>query len=580
MTDTTPQDLTLLPWRLVEGFEPGAGATAGGPLAAQADYLRRLSGTRTQRETMQVATDEVCRRLGCDVSWVGTVEHGYLVMGAARGLQSSEMAVAWRLKLGQGIGGRVATDGRPSVSRDYRHDSRRVPLMTRVIDEEGIRSLVSVPLLSGDQVLGVLYGARREVHDWSPAEVAEVTEVGRDLAVRLTVVADVESTVRRLADAEQDLAAMRGTLRTVQHLVRSFTRGEDVRRGIELLAHDLQMTVELRDADGWVVHLVTEGVPQRSRVRWRADVGPRDSHALAVVGDHDLSDAQAAMAQTFAALITLQMARAQERSTEELRLTSRFFDAVLAGRGGDLREFVADASLLGLDLRRPAFVAVAGRTGDDLTQRALTPQDVAAATGLLAARFPGSVVTPREGDLLAIVFTEDGARSVAAVMEAQVLPGLGARGQWVAGVGGRVETVGDYAAAYREAGRALAFVRSSAGGTDVAIASDLGTWGLGDGTSEPAGRQVEAALGPLLRSDATGGTEYVPTLEAYLRNDRNLNRTAAALHVHANTVRYRVTKIEELLRASLRDVDDRFRLESALRLRGATRKKPTASAPE
>jgi DNA-binding PucR family transcriptional regulator len=31
-------------------------------------------------------------------------------------------------------------------------------------------------------------------------------------------------------------------------------------------------------------------------------------------------------------------------------------------------------------------------------------------------------------------------------------------------------------------------------------------------------------------------------------------------------VRYRVAKVEELLGASLRDVDDRFRLESALRL--------------
>jgi sugar diacid utilization regulator/GAF domain-containing protein len=543
---------------------------AGAAARARTTFLRRLSGARTLQQTMQVATDEVSRRLGCDVSWVGTVEHGYLVMGAAHGLRSSEMAVTWRLKIGSGIGGQVALDGRASASRDYRHDSRRVPLMTRVIDEEGIRSLVSVPLLAGEQMLGVLYAASREIHDWSPEEVAEVTEIGRDLAVRMTLVTEGEVTVRELAATRQALAEVTEALRTVQHLARVFSRGDDVRRGLELLAHDLQLTVELRDAEGWVVHQVSESEADRSRELWRAGVGPGDSHLLTVVGDHDLTEAQAAMAQTFGALITLQMARAQERSAEELRLTSRYFDAVLSGRIEDLRGFVADASLLGLDLRRPGYVAVAGRRGDDLAQRALTPQDVATATGLLGERFPGSVVTPRDGDLLVIVFTEEGLRSVVGVLEGRVLPGLGATRQWVAGVGDPVGAVDGYAAAYREARRALAFARAGDGAQVVVSAADLGLWGHPDATSEPAGRQVEAALGPLFRSDA-GGTEYVATLEAYLRNDRNLNRTAAALHVHANTVRYRVAKAEELLGASLRDVDDRFRLESALRLWRASR---------
>lgn len=553
------------------GFDVGLGDSPdGGPdPRAQSRFLRRLSGTRTRQESMQVAADEVCRRLRCDVSWVGTVDHGYLVMGASQGLRSSEMAVVWRLKLGHGIGGRVAVDGRPSASRDYRHDSRRVPLMTRVIDEEGIRSLVSVPLLSGEQMLGVLYAASREVHDWSAEEVADVTGIGRDLAVRMTLVGEVEATAHELADVRVQLAAMTDAMRSVQHLARVFAPGDDVRRGLELLAHDLQMTVELRDADGWLVHLVAEGVPKRSRVRWRADVGPHGGHVLAVVGDHELTEAQSAMAQAFAALITLQMVRARERTAEELRLTSRFFDAVLAGRLEDVRAFVAEASLLGLDLRRPAHVAVLGRGGHDLAQRALSLRDVAAATELVVASFPGSVVTPRDGDLLAIVFSDDGARVVADVLESRVLAGLGDTGPWAAGVGDQVTAVDDYAAAYRDARRAVAFARSAEGAAVVAVAADLGLWGIGDAASESAERQVDAALGPLLRSDGTAGTDYVSTLEAHLRHDRNLNRTAAALHVHPNTVRYRIAKIEELLGVSLRDVDDRFRLESALRLRGA-----------
>jgi DNA-binding PucR family transcriptional regulator len=39
--------------------------------------------------------------------------------------------------------------------------------------------------------------------------------------------------------------------------------------------------------------------------------------------------------------------------------------------------------------------------------------------------------------------------------------------------------------------------------------------------------------------------------------------------VHPNTVRYRLAKVQELLGVSLRDVDDRFLLELALRVHAA-----------
>jgi len=80
---------------------------------------------------------------------------------------------------------------------------------------------------------------------------------------------------------------------------------------------------------------------------------------------------------------------------------------------------------------------------------------------------------------------------------------------------------------------------------------------------------VDDALGPLLEADAAGGSEYVKTLDAYLATDRHLERAAESLHVHPNTVRYRLAKVQEALRVNLRDVDDRFVLELALRVKAA-----------
>ena len=44
---------------------------------------------------------------------------------------------------------------------------------------------------------------------------------------------------------------------------------------------------------------------------------------------------------------------------------------------------------------------------------------------------------------------------------------------------------------------------------------------------------------------------------------------AAALHVHPQTVRYRLTRLRELYGDLLEDPDARFELELALRSRGA-----------
>ncbi len=55
------------------------------------------------------------------------------------------------------------------------------------------------------------------------------------------------------------------------------------------------------------------------------------------------------------------------------------------------------------------------------------------------------------------------------------------------------------------------------------------------------------------------------TLQAYLDGFGDIAAVAQRLHVHPNTVRYRVRRIEKLLSTSLDDPDDRLVLALGLR---------------
>ncbi|MFC1410865.1 PucR family transcriptional regulator [Streptacidiphilus sp. N1-12] len=81
--------------------------------------------------------------------------------------------------------------------------------------------------------------------------------------------------------------------------------------------------------------------------------------------------------------------------------------------------------------------------------------------------------------------------------------------------------------------------------------------------------QVTAAyrdrlLGQLLANDRGGSVSLVDTLAVFLDHDGSWARTAEALHVHVNTVHYRVRRIEELTGRSLARLADRTDLRAAL----------------
>ncbi|GAA3832858.1 PucR family transcriptional regulator [Nocardioides panacisoli] len=71
-------------------------------------------------------------------------------------------------------------------------------------------------------------------------------------------------------------------------------------------------------------------------------------------------------------------------------------------------------------------------------------------------------------------------------------------------------------------------------------------------------------LGTLVEHDVRSGTDLVETLRTFLGCSGSWTRTADALHLHVNTVRYRVQRVQELIGRDLARFDDRVDVYLAL----------------
>jgi DNA-binding PucR family transcriptional regulator len=78
---------------------------------------------------------------------------------------------------------------------------------------------------------------------------------------------------------------------------------------------------------------------------------------------------------------------------------------------------------------------------------------------------------------------------------------------------------------------------------------------------------AEAALAPLAAESDASRERLGTTLDAWLRHRGRTEAVARALHVHPQTVRYRLARLRELFGTRLDDPDGRFELELALRAR-------------
>ncbi|MGC8474219.1 MAG: PucR family transcriptional regulator, partial [Candidatus Dormibacteria bacterium] len=92
----------------------------------------------------------------------------------------------------------------------------------------------------------------------------------------------------------------------------------------------------------------------------------------------------------------------------------------------------------------------------------------------------------------------------------------------------------------------------------------------GDAEARPA--FLEQLFGPLQR--VRGGDVLVSSLVALAREGFHQRRTSSRLHIHPNTLRYRLDRAQDLLKLDLADPEVRFQLQLAARVMSLGDKSP------
>lgn len=265
-----------------------------------------------------------------------------------------------------------------------------------------------------------------------------------------------------------------------------------------------------------------------------------------------------------ALVVALAMLKDRTAQEVEWRLSRDFLDDFLDEEGQSSTALTARARQLGADLSVPHTVLVirrdpqpaAGGPGsghrDEYAQRSLLAivQRAAKARNagnLTASRSDHIVVVLRDDDTdrTALDFAENLRREIHSYTD----------GSATVSVSSPCADVLQYADYYHLACSALDLVQES-GGTDRVVSLDaIGVYRLLLQVKRP--RELlefaNSVLARLHAYDRRRGTELAHTLNVYMGQRCKVGMTATQLHVHGNTVTYRLHRIEELLEIDLSD---------------------------
>jgi purine catabolism regulator len=284
-------------------------------------------------------------------------------------------------------------------------------------------------------------------------------------------------------------------------------------------------------------------------------------------------------------ILALEFARERERSEVEGRYSAEALMDVLQGNFQQADEILTRARLLGYDLLSPQIVAIfeIAQNEPEYSSSSIQALWSKRMREELQRIWPACWVSFEARRVLALLPTNESNgddesdieknfstrmdRVQARLQQSRI--GNGDLPLLTAGIGRIAKDVNHISQSYREAQQALEIGRRLFGDGTIHYFAQLGIYRLlfllygHDELSD----FYQETLGTLHESDSHSNSALIETLETFFHCNGNLSETARRMHLHRNSLLYRLSRIEELLGRSLEDAELRLSLQIALKIR-------------
>jgi signal transduction histidine kinase/ActR/RegA family two-component response regulator len=175
------------------------------------ELTRELSQIQPLESLLAKIAEACGRLLDSDSVGIRVRQEDDLVLAGAWGDARDAMPIA-RLKMGESFSGIVAATGQPLVVADAASDHRMTPAHRAAFRRGGYKAFLGVPLLLGEQVLGVLSIRVRRESGFSTEDVSLATAFAAQAAIALEnsrLYQQTRQAYDELADTQEQLTQAR-----------------------------------------------------------------------------------------------------------------------------------------------------------------------------------------------------------------------------------------------------------------------------------------------------------------------------------------------------------------------------------
>jgi hypothetical protein len=529
-------------------------------LSALVDTASDLARLRDPDAVLRSIVHRVRMLLGVDVSYLSLNDDSgrqtYM-----RVTEGSVSALFQQLSLGhgEGLGGLVAQTARPYATPDYFADKRfdHTHAIDTAVRDEGLVSIIGVPLTLGRRVIGVLYAADRASRSFSRAEVALLSSLADHASISI-------DNAQLLAETRRANSDIRRAEEVHDRLTALVLRGADVPEVAAAVAQVLDGGIVLHDAAGVELACVGPPVDPPARVVARAQAsgravsngdtwvcaalaGPELLGSLVLTGRPSLPDADRLLFERAGLVTALLLLLRRSVAHVEEQVRGELLTDLLTAPDRSPGTLIARGRRLGVDLTAPHTVLIAH--ADDVSRGRLAAA-ASAHAALVSVHAEQVVLLAPECD------PDKLAQTLSNAVGCPVT--VGAAGPATGPVG--------LATAHAEAGRCLRALRALGQDGKGASLSGLGFVGVLLGDRADVAGFLHSTLGPVIEYDARRGTELIRTMRTYFECGSSLTRAKDVLHVHVNTVVQRLDRVASLLGADWQSPERALELQLALRV--------------